>query len=416
MWVYICPKMTQKRALEILLNGDNVFLTGPPGAGKTYLLNVFIEAAAKAHRRVAVTATTGIAATHIFGQTINSWAGLGYANKLKTSDREAIKARIKLVDTLVIDEISMMDPKTLNILDVICKINRKSSKPFGGIQVVLVGDFFQLPPVTKKDKELKYVFKSPVWSDLELKVCYLSDQHRQDNDNDLSTVLKSIRQSTFGEVEQNIVSKRLYLSPHNNSVVKLLSHNYDVEQVNKNELEKLKGKVHIYMSFKRGNEVALDLLKSQILASDILFLKEGSEVMFVVNNPDAGYFNGSRGTVKELGRENIIIKIYGNGYVRLKRFKFRLDTDIFKDTYISQFPIKLSWGLTIHKSQGMTLDKAEIDLSHAFLPNMGYVALSRLRSIEGLYLKDYNKMAFMVNSEISKIDHTFRKLSAKLSD
>ena len=394
-----------------MLSGRNVFLTGPPGSGKTYLLKEFIRAATLTGKKVAVTATTGVAATHLSGQTLNSWAGIGLGKRLKIPSK-TLSDRLKGAQVLIIDEISMMNSSTLDLIDAVLRKSRKNTKPFGGTQVILVGDFFQLPPVGRLNKTPEYIYKASAWHELNLVVCYLNGQYRQNENDDLMKVLVSIRKGTFGKIEQKIVSKRQYINPLDYRVVRLFTHNYDADQINYKELNKLGGEPHRFQAYMSGNDENLQYLKTQILAPVFLDLKIDSEVMFVVNNLKAGYVNGSRGTVKEIKDDQIIVRLQGGGYVKARRYNFKLGGT---NTSIRQFPLKLSWGLTIHKSQGMTLDSAVIDLSHAFTPNMGYVALSRLRSIEGLYLGEYNSMSFLINNEIRIIDREFKKLSDKIS-
>lgn len=406
--------MTQDLALKVLMSGRNVFLTGPPGSGKTYLIKKFIDFAVNNNKTVAVTATTGVAATHLSGQTINSWAGIGHERALKAINRDALRRRFNTTDILIIDEISMMTPKTLALIDVIAKINRQNFKPLGGMQVILVGDFFQLPPVNKDKENKTFVYDSMVWSDLDLAVCYLDEQFRQQDEDDLTKVLKAIRQRTFGKIEQKIVSNRQNTDVKLTDTVSLFSHNYDVNNFNKQKFEELKGKARNYNSEAKGSSEAIKILRNSTLAPDRLELKNDCQVMFVVNNQKDGYVNGTRGKVVRLKNESIVIRTDDNKYIDLKKHRFELDPTLYGKASISQFPIKLAFGLTIHKSQGMTLDRAFIDLTHAFAPNMGYVALSRLTSINGLFLAGYNDMAFVIDYRIRDMDEYFKKKAKEL--
>ena len=176
--------MTQNAALDILKTGANVFLTGEPGAGKTFVINQYIAWLEAAGLSVAVTASTGIAATHIGGMTIHSWSGIGIRDTLtqydldKISTNEKVTRRAKKSNVLVIDEVSMLDGKILDMVNLVLKTVRQREEPFGGIQVVFVGDFFQLPPVTRRGDSMLYSFQSRAWSDAQLLTCYLSEQHR----------------------------------------------------------------------------------------------------------------------------------------------------------------------------------------------------------------------------------------------
>ncbi|MFI5275387.1 MAG: AAA family ATPase, partial [Candidatus Saccharimonadales bacterium] len=173
--------MRQSQALGVMLSGASVFLTGPPGAGKTYVLNEFIRRSERRGKRVAVTASTGIAATHIGGATIHSWSGLGIRDALTAYDKEWLKANDRLrkryngTDILVIDEVSMLHGKRLDMVNEVCKLLRESNDPFGGLQVILVGDLFQLPPVNRESDTADFVHTSDAWEELAPKICYLSE-------------------------------------------------------------------------------------------------------------------------------------------------------------------------------------------------------------------------------------------------
>ena len=190
--------MIQKEALDILKAGKNVFLTGPAGSGKTHTINSYIEHL-KAHGiGVALTASTGIAATHIGGVTIHSWSGMGIKDYLSDPDVEALSEKKYLMDrykntkVLIIDEISMMSNTMFDSLDRLCRFMKGNFEPFGGMQIVLSGDFFQLPPIAKPGDKTSFVFDSKAWKESDIRVCYLETQFRQD-DSSLSAVLSEIR-------------------------------------------------------------------------------------------------------------------------------------------------------------------------------------------------------------------------------
>ncbi|MDP3697564.1 MAG: AAA family ATPase, partial [Candidatus Taylorbacteria bacterium] len=207
--------MTQETALSILKTGKNVFLTGEPGSGKTHTINRYVSYLKEHGIEPAITASTGIAATHIGGMTIHSWSGIGIKKELSPADFSRVislrraSARVKKAGVLIIDEISMLDAKTLNLIDTVCRAIKRSSEPFGGIQVVLVGDFFQLPPVRREDHvqpggfstsflngrsddPSQFAFESEAWMSANLSVCYLTEQHRQSDPKFLG-VLSAIR-------------------------------------------------------------------------------------------------------------------------------------------------------------------------------------------------------------------------------
>ena len=251
--------MTQEQALNILKTGANVFLTGEPGAGKTHTINNFVSYLRTCDIEPAVTASTGIAATHIGGMTIHSWSGIGIKTKLdkydldKIASSEYISKRINRTKVLIIDEVSMLSANTLDMVDMVCREIKQSAEAFGGIQIVLVGDFFQLPPIIKTnftqnkqssftgENESSKIFAcdSGVWQRARMIACYLTEQHRQD-DKEFLEMLSSIRANKFSENNLKYLNSRqidIYDMPENTT--KLFSHNFNVDNVNIGELSKI---------------------------------------------------------------------------------------------------------------------------------------------------------------------------------
>lgn len=429
--------MKQVEAFDILKSGYNVFLTGAPGSGKTFLLNKYIEYLKKNYATVSVTASTGIAATHMGGVTLHSWSGIGIKEELDEREIKSIceksylRKRIKNTGVLIIDEISMIKASQFEAVNKICQYIKRSSRPFGGIQVVCSGDFFQLPPVNRpaptpeieqgellprRDLTTEFVTESPIWKNMDMKVCYLDEQFRT-KDKQLTKILNHIRDS---EAEK---SKDLLFDIYKSKkfpkgvLTKLYTHNMDVDSINYEELGKIKGKEYYFQMTSRGNPVVADILKKSCLAPEKLILKEGAEVMFIKNNFDAGYVNGTQGQVIGFGAGDMpIVKTHEGKKITLKYADWMIEE--FSETGkmsilagISQIPLRLAWAITVHKSQGMNLDSAEIDLSKCFLEGMGYVALSRLKSLKGLKLMGINNLAFCVNKKAVDLDKNFRKLS-----
>ncbi|MCK5084863.1 MAG: AAA family ATPase, partial [Candidatus Pacebacteria bacterium] len=208
--------MNQSQALKILKSGQNIFLTGSAGTGKTFLLNEFIEYLRKENIKVSVTASTGIAATHLDGITIHSWSGMGIASKLTDKQiksllrKEELRKRIKEAEILIIDEISMLDAARLDLLDQICKAAKEPFLSFGGLQIIMCGDFFQLPPVNAGGREgVEFAYKSLAWEQADVKVCYLNKKHRQQDDLEFVNILDSIRENEAGEDILNKLKIRL---------------------------------------------------------------------------------------------------------------------------------------------------------------------------------------------------------------
>jgi GTPase SAR1 family protein len=415
--------MRQRQALQVMLSGASVFLTGPPGAGKTYVLNEFIRRATKAGKNVAVTASTGIAATHIGGMTIHSWSGLGVKEFLSDWDRDRLESTERLVkryngaDVLVIDEVSMLHGKRLDLVNEVCKILRKNQAPFGGLQVVLVGDLFQLPPVSRGGEMVDFAHMSAAWQELAPQICYLTEQHRQQDDG-LLDILNAMRRGEVDHFHEELLRERLESKPaEDEPVTRLFTHNVDVESINQDHLAALDSDAKIYEMESRGAAAKVEQLMKTLLAPERLELKKNAEVMFVANNFGAGFVNGTRGRVVGFKDGSPMVELLSNArIVKVEPHTWALEEDGKKRAEIMQLPLRLAWAITIHKSQGMSLDAAEIDLSRSFTPGMGYVALSRVRSIDGVYLKGINNLALAMHPQIFAFDNELQTASDFLAE
>ncbi len=413
--------MKQEIALTILKNGHNVFLTGPAGSGKTYLLNQYIDHLKKNDIRYAVTAATGIAATHLSGRTIHSWSGIGIHDHLSEKDitdilkNHLIKERIKNTKVLIIDEISMIHAHQLDLVNKVVRLARASWEPFGGMQVIFSGDFFQLPPIVAKDTEKKrqFVFDAQSWKESDIKICYLSEQFRHTDDK-IITILNDIRNNTVTEDTVDALRETGTDFDPSDDVTRLFTHNADVDRINARELAKISGKSYVYDMQGDGQAHIVQALKKSCLAPEQLTLKEGALVMFVRNNFDEGYVNGTIGTVIDFTDDDFpIVETVDGEEVTVYPEKWELTEDDETLAEIMQLPLRLAWAITIHKSQGMTLDAAEIDLRKCFEYGMGYVALSRVRSLSGMRLLGINDMALKVDPDILTKDKEFQKHSKK---
>jgi len=408
--------MKQDTAFRILKAGYHVYLGGSAGTGKTHLLNRFIQHLKDQMVEVGVTASTGIAATHLGGVTIHSWSGLGIRDELSRDDLKKLKkkhylrARIKKAEVLIIDEISMLSADQLDMVDEICREFRRNDLPFGDMQVVLCGDFFQLPPISRHNEAPRYAYDSNVWQQMNIKICYLDEAHRQ-NDPQFLSILEEIRSNKVSQKSRDLLEGRRN-QPIKNYTTKLYTHNVNVDRINRDQLERIDEEAHLYSMSDDGIEALVGTLKKHCLAPDHLVLKKGAKVMFVKNNFDKGYVNGTLGEVIGFDPDrNPIVKTNEGLKITVKPVSWAIEENDEIKAEIKQMPLRLAWAITIHKSQGMSLDAAEIDLSKSFVRGMGYVALSRVKSLNGIHLWGLNEMALAVDPDVIELDQRLREAS-----
>ncbi|TSC89211.1 MAG: ATPase AAA [Parcubacteria group bacterium Gr01-1014_3] len=425
--------MTQSQALSILKTAANVFLTGEPGSGKTHTVNEYVAYLRARGIEPAITASTGIAATHIGGMTIHSWSGIGIKTKLsqydldKISSNRNITKRIQRAQVLIVDEVSMLSAGTLSMIDVICRKIKRNQEPFGGVQIVLVGDFFQLPPVSKAEEESNadnvliresaagFAYDSPAWERAKPVVCYLEEQHRQD-DADFLAVLSAIRGNVFGDEHlRHIKARKITNHAIPDSAPKLFSHNIDVDRVNNEILAKLSGDPRAFTMSAQGQEKIVAMLKRGCLSPETLYLKVGAAVMFTKNNPKEGFVNGTLGVVEKFDAQSgcPVVRARNGRRIEVRATDWTVEENSAIRARITQLPLRLAWAITVHKSQGISLDEAVVDLSDVFEFGQGYVALSRVRRLSGLHIIGWNELAFRVHPEVLEKDTKFRAQSEK---
>jgi len=422
--------MTQKEALTILKTGANVFLTGEPGSGKTHTVNEYTAYLRSCGIEPAITASTGIAATHIGGMTIHSWSGIGARDHLTPYDLDAIATnnrivkRLTIATVLIIDEISMLSSRMLTATDAVCRTVRKRREPFGGLQIILVGDFFQLPPVVKRapddmnqidlfeEEQQVFAFGSGAWKAANPIVCYLHEQHRQE-DVRFVEFLSAIRSGAIKEKHKVLLRTRYKKAPQHHKVTQLYTRNASVDYINSGALKELPGSPTVFTMDSRGADHIVATLKRGCLSPETLSLKVGARVMFTKNDIMFKFVNGTTGVVEAFDRDTGYpqVRTIAGTRITAEPMEWTMQDDGRVLAAVTQIPLRLAWAITIHKSQGMSLTEAHLDLSDCFEYGQGYVALSRLRQLTGLTLSGLNDRALEVHPQIKEQDEQFREIS-----
>ena len=416
--------MKQTTLLEILKSGKNVFTTGAAGTGKTHVLNQYIRYLKERKIYPSILAPTGIAASHLGGVTIHSFFSLGIRDQIDKEFLESLLSKKKLqsrfskLKILIIDEVSMISPPIFTAMDTILKAFKKSPLPFGGIQVILSGDFFQLPPILRNNPSKRFAWQVPSWKELELRTCYLEKKYRQIDD-PLIFILDEIRAGNITQKSHELLESRFHKKLDIKfTPTKLYTHNIDVDRINQQELSALPTPAHIFKSENMGSKANIEKIFHTSLVSQEITLKKDAVVLFIKNNQELGYVNGTTGVVTGFDKKSKmpIVKLANNRSITVMNENWMIENAKGEVVAkVSQLPLRLAWAITIHKSQGMTIDAAEIDLSKTFESGQGYVALSRIKSINGLRLMGVNDMALRVDPLILSIDGRIKKASKNAS-
>lgn len=339
--------------------------------------------------------------------------------------REYLAKRFAKTSVLIIDEISMLSGGFLANLDRLLQSTLVSILPFGGIQVVLVGDFFQLPPVSR-DTLVEFAFEHPSWKNWNLAICSLTTQYRQANTanqipsqwvppDHLLTILNEIRSGHVSAHSLQLLRSRnipVVTEDH----TELFTRNVSVDAYNTDRLGAIAWDIFIYEMTGKGGENLIESLKKGCLAPETLVLKKWARVMFVKNNFEAGYVNGSIGHVTGQFEWLPIVELLDGSQIIVDRTEWAIEENGKIKAAISQVPLRLAWAITVHKSQWMTLDTAVMDLSDAFVAGQGYVALSRVRSLSGLILRGFNTRALQIDPRVIEYDAVISLTSEKVEE
>jgi ATP-dependent DNA helicase PIF1 len=430
----------QQKALDAVMSGKSIFLTGKAGTGKTFIVERIRSELEARDRSVAITAMTGCAALLLGrkAKTLHSWAGIGLGREPASALAQMIKKTTKLrtqwriTDTLILDEVSMLSVELLEKLDTIAKMVRKSSAPMGGLQCIFVGDFFQLPPVNKGHEETVFVFESPLWKQIVPHAVELTKIIRQ-TDPVFQKILEEARYGDLSHESITVLKSRQGL-PWQTLEIKptlLFSRKAEVDHVNQTNLKALKTERQLYkattvldplkctesLQSERVKQ-ATDKLDRDAPYSPELILAIGAQVMLVTNlNQAEGLVNGSRGIVVGFDATELkypIVKFRSGAAIPIALASW--ESEFLPGVNRSQIPLILAYAMTIHKSQGATIDSALIDIGHnTFESGQAYVALSRVRSLESLYIWDLEKSAFITHDKVKRVYQDLRRDTSKLN-
>ncbi|XP_055386721.1 ATP-dependent DNA helicase PIF1 [Condylostylus longicornis] len=412
----------QKQVLQMCISGKSVFFTGSAGTGKSFLLRKIISSLPP--DSTIATASTGVAACLVGGVTLHSFAGIGSGEAslqrcYEMASKPVSAQNWRKCKTLIIDEISMVDCQYFDKIEAVARYIRRNDKPFGGIQLILCGDFLQLPPVIKRDfvngvavnqNNKRFCFQSESWAKCVQVVFELKQVHRQ-TDSEFIKILNHIR---IGHVTEEVTKCLLNTSKQKiegNGILatQLCSHTSDSDSINQSKLNLLTG---AEMNFKAedSDPSMLKMLDSQIQVPSSLVLKIGAQVMLLKNiNLSAGLVNGARGVVCKFEKSLPVVRFKNNNEYLCKPEKWVVKTPSGVTVTRKQIPLKLAWAFSIHKSQGLTLDCVEMSLSKVFEAGQAYVALSRAKSLDSIRILDFDSKQVWANPEVLQFYKQFRR-------
>ncbi|XP_056912691.1 ATP-dependent DNA helicase PIF1 [Takifugu flavidus] len=411
-------KLSQEQAavLSAVLTGRNVFFTGSAGTGKSFLLKRIMGSLPP--KSTFATASTGVAACHIGGTTLHSFAGIGSGSApveqcIELAQRPGVLQHWTSCRHLIIDEISMVEAQFFDKLEAVARSVRRSPQPFGGIQLIVCGDFLQLPPVSKGKEKASFCFQARSWRKVIQVNMELTEVRRQ-TDRSFISLLQAVR---VGRVTEEVTTKLLKSAYHQIErdgilATRLCTHKDDVELTNENKLKQLPGSVRVFEALD-SDPVLVKTIDAHSPVGRIIQLKVGAQVMLTKNlDITRGLVNGARGVVVafESGKNGLPRVRFLCGVTEVlkpERWVFKSGGGIHLSR--QQLPLKLAWAISIHKSQGMTLDCVEISLARVFESGQAYVALSRARSLEGLRVMDFDPQVVRADPDVLAFCKKLRK-------
>ncbi|XP_071382993.1 ATP-dependent DNA helicase PIF1 [Centroberyx affinis] len=406
----------QAAVLSAVLSGKNVFFTGSAGTGKSFLLKRIVGSLPP--KSTYATASTGVAACHIGGTTLHNFAGIGSGSApleqcIELAQRPGVLQHWTSCRHLIIDEVSMVEAQFFDKLESIARSVRRSTEPFGGIQLIVCGDFLQLPPVSKGKEKASFCFQARSWRKVIQANMELTEVRRQ-TDQSFISLLQAVR---VGRVTEEVTAKLMESAYHQIEkdgilATRLCTHKDDVELTNDNKLQQLPGSVHVFEALD-SDPALVKTIDAQSPVSRLLQLKVGAQVMLTKNlDVQRGLVNGARGVVVDFepgkrGLPRVRFLCGVTEVLKPERWMFKSGGGLYLSR--QQLPLKLAWAISIHKSQGMTLDCVEISLARVFESGQAYVALSRARSLEGLRVMDFDPRVVQADPDVLLFYKKLRK-------
>jgi len=385
----------QTEAFDVLLGEKNVFLTGAAGTGKSFIIRHYLK---EAEHKTPVVASTGAAAVLVGGCTFHSFFGLGI---LKGGVEKTVSRALKdkrLVDRIlntkeiIIDEISMIDPEAFYAAEQICRFVLDMKKPFGGLRIIAVGDFYQLPPI-QKNKASFWLFQTQAWASLEFEIINLKKIMRTE-DEDFITALNYIRRGECPDFVDKYFSEKKSPPKKDFDGTVLFGRRMHVEGFNDKKLDQIDTPANVYESsvvIKRTSKLTVERVLNLSPLPEKISLKIGALVMIRKNHPFGQYVNGTLGNIEYMDSEMVKVKTLGGSLIDFAKESFEvLNADGELEATITNFPISLAWASTIHKAQGASIDLISVDLAGLWERGQAYVALSRAKSAAGLYIENWH--------------------------
>ena len=395
----------QEKALNLLHSGENVFLTGQAGSGKSFLIKEFIKQVARDD--FPILASTGAAAVLVGGRTFHSFFGIGILEggvekvKEKAFKDGKLKKRINKVEGIIIDEISMISGEVLCLAEEIARHHRGNHHPFGGIRVIAIGDFAQLPPITRTGKK-DWSFKHSIWEKIQFQVACLNTNHRTE-DSHFIKILNYVRTGEFNQSVGEFLHTKTKKHDESAPGVRLFPFRKQADDFNNSQLGKIKAEEMVIPTIFWGDSIKADKLKQNLPFPEELKLKIGAEIIFTQNDAQKRWINGTQGKIVAFDNHKFTIEKRNKREVTVDKSQFDFlngDGEIILSAV--QYPLALGYATTIHKSQGATLDELWCDLGRLWEPGQAYVALSRLKTSHGLNLIRWSPSSIKADQDVLK--------------